>query len=189
MEELTTNIKNSIKAAADLPEVKRLSDGSLDLEAISTGKNEKGNYIFPDAIIERYFKELPDGSTNEENNKWVYRKGILRKADQEVRNKGGEALKAKYEQRKLISDTVKELLSKKATASALEEYDLEEGSSNQTMMIAAAIRQAEKGNIKAIEFLRDTAGEKPTEKLDAAITAVTPEDQELIKRVASRLPE
>ena len=98
MEDLKIDINKlnkSTEPAADLP---RLPDGSIDLEKISKGKNEKGNYIFPDEIIEKYYKLLPDGSTNESNNKWVYNGGILNKATQEVQKQGGEALQAKLKQ-------------------------------------------------------------------------------------------
>ena len=34
-----------------------------------------------------------------------------------------------------------------------------------------------------MEFLRDTIGQKPTEKLAAEVTALTPEDKELLERL------
>ncbi len=36
-------------------------------------------------------------------------------------------------------------------------------------MIASMITQANKGNVQAISFLRDTIGEKPTDKVEAEI--------------------
>jgi hypothetical protein len=36
-------------------------------------------------------------------------------------------------------------------------------------MIASMIEQAEKGNVQAITFLRDTIGEKPTDKVEADV--------------------
>ena len=38
-------------------------------------------------------------------------------------------------------------------------------------MVLAMIKQAKKGNVQAITFLRDTIGEKPTDKIDADLTA------------------
>lgn len=38
-------------------------------------------------------------------------------------------------------------------------------------MIASMIEQAQKGNVQAITFLRDTIGEKPTDKVEAEINS------------------
>ena len=178
-------LNKSINQAADLP---RLPDGSIDLEKISKGKNEKGNYIFPDEIIEKYYKLLPDGSTNESNNKWVYNGGILNKATQEVQKQGGEALQAKIKQRLKMSETIDIMLRRKATPEEIEEYQLPEGATKQDALIAAMFARAiEAKDVQAFNSLRDTAGEKPTDKIDASIAALTPEDQALINRVASRI--
>ena len=65
---------------------------------------------------------------------------------------------------------------------------LEAGATKQDAMIAALmLRAIDKGDVQAGIFLRDTAGEKPTDKIDASIAALTPEDQALINRVASRI--
>lgn len=36
-------------------------------------------------------------------------------------------------------------------------------------MITAMIKQAQQGNVQAISFLRDTIGEKPTDKVEAEV--------------------
>ena len=54
------------------------------------------------------------------------------------------------------------------------------------MIIASALRQAARGNTKAYEFLRDTAGEKPTEKIAAEVETITPEDRRQIERILNR---
>lgn len=177
-------LNNKLNPAVDLP---RLSDGSLNLESICTGKNAKGNYIFPDWIIEKHYKELPDGSTNESNNKWVYNGGILNKATPEVQKQGGEALQAKIKQRLKMSETIDMMLRAKATPEEIEEYQLPEGATKQDALIAAMFARAiEQKDVQAFNSLRDTAGEKPTDKIDAEITQITPELEELVKRVASR---
>ncbi|MBP3920790.1 MAG: hypothetical protein J6D28_04420 [Bacilli bacterium] len=38
-------------------------------------------------------------------------------------------------------------------------------------MIKSMITQAKKGNVQAITFLRDTIGEKPTDKIEANLTS------------------
>lgn len=171
-------------SAADLP---RLNDGSLDLEKISTGKDSKGNYIFPDEIIEEYYKELPNGSTNESNNKWVYNSGILVKANRETQVAGGKALQAKLEQRRTFADVITTMLCQKASNEVIEDLELKPGADNLEVIIAAAAKQASRGNVKAMEFLRDTIGQKPSEKISAEVTALTPEDKEMLARVQARL--
>ena len=177
-------LNNKLNPAVDLP---RLSDGSLNLESICTGKNAKGNYIFPDWVIEKYYKELPDGSTNESNNKWVYNGGILNKATPEVQKQGGEALQAKLRQRRTIKETIQIMLAQKATKEEIKAYNLPEDATKQDAMTAAMLSRAiEQKDVQASAFIRDTAGEKPTDKIDAEITQITPELEELVKRVASR---
>ena len=51
---------------------------------------------------------------------------------------------------------------------------------------AQALR-AIRGDTKALEYIRDTLGEKPTDKISAEVTALTPEDKELLERVSKRL--
>jgi len=180
-------LNNKIDPAADLP---KLEDGSIDLEKLSIGKNEKGNYIFSDVIIDKYYKFLPDGSTNENNNKWVYHGGILNKATREVQVMGGKALQAKIEQRRTIQETIKIMLAQKATEEEKEMYNLPDGATKQDAMTAAMLSRAiEQKDVQAFNSLRDTAGEKPTDKIDASIAGLTPEDQELINRVASRIKD
>ena len=75
------------------------------------------------------------------------------------------------------------------TPEEIEEYGLKEGTTLLEAVNLAQVRRAMKGDTKAAEYVRDTLGEKPSEKVDANITAITPADEELIKRVAARLPE
>ncbi len=185
MEEKT--IKKLNIPAADLPEVKRTVDGKIDLEAISTGKNEKGNYIVPDEILKAYYKELPNGTTNESNNAWSYNGGLLNKADKEIQIAGGKALQAKLEQRRTIQETVKIMLAQKATPEEIEEYNLPEGATKQDAMTAAMLaRVIEQKDVAAFNSLRDTAGEKPTEKIAAEVETITAEDRERIERILKR---
>lgn len=172
--------------AADLPEVPRTEDGKIDLDKIAIGKNEKDNYIVPDEIIEKYFKELPDGTTNPNNDKWVYSKGILRQATKEVQKMGAEALNAKVAQRKSFAEAIDGILTKKANKEAIEDLELKEDATNLDMIIAAALKQAARGNAKAWEFLRDTVGEKPTEKIAAEVETITAEDRKQIERILNR---
>lgn len=191
MEDLKINIDKLNKSVEDLPEVKRTAAGEIDLEAISTGKNEKGFYIVPDEIMESYYKELPDGTVNQSNTKRAMRGGtlkILSSEDREIQKAGGEALQAMLKQRRSIQETTKILLSQKASAEEIEQYNLPAGATKQDAMMAAMLLRAiERGDVQAGVFVRDTAGEKPTEKINAEVTALTPEDREMLERVSKRL--
>ena len=183
MEENKNNIEKLNNAAEDLPEVKRLPDGTIDIEAISTGKDEAGNYIVPDEVLEKYYKELPHNTKNESGTAWSASKGILRMPDKEVQRKGAEALNARVTQRKTNKEIIDILLTRKAPKEAIERLGLSEDA---TMIEAANLAQlieAMKGNTKAMEYIRDTAGEKPTEKIDASLSAMTPEQQKILEDI------
>ena len=100
-----------------------------------------------------------------------------------------EKLERPQATRRSIREILEELSKKTVTAEEAEEYGIKEGTTLLEAANLAQIRRAMKGDTKAAEYVRDTLGEKPSEKIDASIMNVTPEDQELIKRVASRLPE
>ena len=83
-------------------------------------------------------------------------------------------------------DTIEYMLRQKAKKEAIEDLELKEDATNLDMIIASALRQAARGNTKAYEFLRDTAGEKPTEKIAAEVETITPEDRKQIERILNR---
>ncbi|WP_173431996.1 hypothetical protein [Sharpea azabuensis] len=171
----------------DLPEVPRTIEGKIDLEAIAIGKNEKDNYIVPDEILKAYYKELPNGTTNETRSAWSYNGGLLNKADKEVQRAGGKALQAKIEQRRTIQETVKYMLAQAAKIEDIEQYGLEAGATKQDALVAAMLMKAiERGDVQAGAFIRDTAGEKPTEKIAAEVETITPEDRKQIERILNR---
>lgn len=180
------DIKNTQKlnnVPVDPPEVKRLPDGTIDIEAISTGKDEKENYIVPDQILEKYYKELPSGTTNESNNKWAYSGGLLYKANREAQIEGGKALQAKLRQRRTFQEAISTVLAQKARKKHIEELGLDDKADNLDMIIASMLDQVAKGNVKAAEFIEYGAGEKPTEKIDASLSAMTPEQQKILEDI------
>lgn len=175
--------------ACDLPEVPRKEDGTIDLDKIVIGKDEKDRLIVPDEIFDIYYKELPDGTTNKSKTFKAYNGGkikTLTSEDARIQRMGAIASNAKQAQRRSYAEAIDDLLRKKASKSAIEEYELEPNATNLDMVLAAALRQAERGNIKATEFLRDTVGEKPVEKVAAEIETITAEDRERIERILNR---
>ena len=190
MEELkldTNKLNKVIDQAAKLPEVPRDHTGKIDLEAIAIGKNEKGNYIVPDNIMETFYKELPNGTVNESKSYTAYNGGLLKALTEEIRRKGAEALNAERAQRRKMSETIDILLRKKATPEEIEQLGLEDGATKQDALIASMLLKAiERGDVQAGAFIRDTAGEKPTEKISAEVETITPEDRKQIERILNR---
>lgn len=194
MEDLKINIDKLNKVTEDLPEVPRLEDGCIDLEAITIRIDEKNNRIVSDEILENYYRELPKGIINQSGTWRTNGTGGKLKIfgadieeDREIQSKGGKVLQAALKQQRTFADVISIMLAQKASKNDIEDLELKPGADNLDVIIAAAAKQASRGNVKAMEFLRDTIGQKPTEKLSAEVTALTPEDKELLERVSKRL--
>lgn len=194
MEGLNKDKLNKAIAAENLPEVPRKEDGSIDLEAIATGKDEKG-YIIPDNIFDSYLKELPPGTTNESQTYRAYNKGKLARLENDIeeaskRGKvGGPASQDTQKTRRSIREILEEISKRTITAEEAEQYGIEEGTTLLEAANLAQIRRAMKGDTKAAEYIRDTLGEKPTDKISAEVTALTAEDKEMLERINRRLEQ
>ena len=193
MAELNTNNKLN-NAAGDLPAEKKINleelprdpEGKIIMEDISTGKTEKGNFIVPDDILQRYYKELPNGTTNESKTFTAFNRGLLKSLNEEIRRKGAEALNAERAQRRTNREILEDIAKRNTPIEELERLGLESGD----MLLAAnyaAVLKAIRGDIKALEYIRDTLGEKPATEVNATVEEITQEDRELLQRVADRL--
>jgi hypothetical protein len=79
------------------------------------------------------------------------------------------------------------MLRKKASIEEIEQLGLEAGATKQDALIAAMlIRAIEQKDVQAGAFIRDTAGEKPTDKIAAEVETITPEDRRQIERILNR---
>ena len=87
---------------------------------------------------------------NEENLRPVQTKEEARKRGRNGGIKSGEARREK----KLFKEAIEKKLGKSLDS-----------------MIDSMIKQANKGNVQAITFLRDTIGEKPTDKVEAGVNS------------------
>lgn len=182
--------KLNIDNLEDLPEVKRTPTGEIDLEAISTGKTDKGFYIVPDDIFNNYYKELPEGTRNQDQTAWTTKNGgVFKMPTEDIRRAGADSLNARLAERKTNREILEEISRKNTPLEELERLGLEDSSDNNMLVAAnyAAVLKAIRGDIKALEYIRDTLGEKPTDKISAEVTALTPEDKELLERVSKRL--
>ena len=200
MEELN---KNKLNNPESLPEVNqeikpedlpRRPDGKIDIEKISLGKSKRNNDIVPDDLFDKYYRELPNNVENKSGSWRTASTGGKIKifgadpvADLKIQRAGANAVNAAKAQQRTFKEVIKEMLAESARNEDIERLGLKPGATQLDAIIAGQLQQANKGNSKAAEFLRDTVGEKPTERLDASVTALTPEDKELLKNVEDRL--
>lgn len=179
--------------ACDLPEVPRKEDGTIDLEAITIETDEKNNKIIPDDIFDSYYRELPNGVINNSKTWRTSNGGKIKifggdpEADKIIQDRGREANASAWVQRRSIQETVKIMLNQKANNEDIEQYGLEAGATKQDALVASMLAKAiERGDVQAGAFIRDTAGEKPTEKIAAEVETITAEDRERIERILNR---
>ena len=73
------------------------------------------------------------------------------------------------------------------TTEDIEQYGLEAGATKQDALVASMLIKAiERGDVQAGAFIRDTAGEKPTDRISAEIETITAEDRAHIERILNR---
>jgi len=135
---------------------------------------------------------LPNGVINQSKTWRTASGGKLKilggdpEADKAIHEAGGKALQATREQRRSIKEILEELSRRTVTAEEAEEYSMEEGTSLLEAANLAQIRRAMKGDTKAAEYIRDTLGEKPVDKIAAEVETITAEDRERIERILNR---
>ena len=90
-----------------------------------------------------------------------------------------------------------EVRRQKKTMRAMLDYLLEKELTNKNgekattleAMMTAMIKQGLNGNVKAVEFIRDTTGQKPTEKVEATNATITVTDEKTIESVMNKLKD
>lgn len=154
--------------------------------------DQKGRKIVPDEIMEKYYKELPEGTINESGTVHAYHGGKLNaftpgnEAQKDIQRAGGKALQAEIKQRRTFAETIEYMLAQKADPEDAARLGLDRTATKQDVIMAAMLKQANKGNVKASVFLRDTIGQQPVNKQEIS-AEITAEDRELIERVSARL--
>ena len=106
----------------------------------------------------------------------------------EISSKGGKAsVKSKKEFRhakELLTNILSQDLSPEECEKILGYNPKDKNAYN--VMLLKAHQVATKGNIKAMEFIRDTAGDKPTETIQADISnTITENDRKLLEILAA----
>lgn len=79
-----------------------------------------------------------------------------------IQDAGGEATKKMYAEKRKMKEILETLLS-------LPAEDIELNCSKKEAMLLKAIQNAEKGDLKSIEFIRDTIAEKPKEQMQIEV--------------------
>lgn len=113
-----------------------------------------------------------------------------RKTPEERRESASKAGKASAEakkRRKTAREIYEAMLSRPASDQVMGGLpDLPDGATNYDVMLARMMFSAQKGSVKAAQFVRDTAGDQPTTKVEADI-GMTDGDRALLEKVAERI--
>lgn len=133
-------------------------------ERRATREKQNANLITP--------QELNARKTPEERREQARKAGIA----------SGEARR----RRKTAKEIYETLLNKEASARLRSGLGLEEGATNYEVMLAQMMIQGQQGNVKAATFVRDTAGDMPTTKVQADV-GMTDADRALLAKVGARL--
>ena len=103
----------------------------------------------------------------------------------EIARKGGQASGKKRKEQKLLKDTLLELLTLPATKSTPKDIsdaaslsELKSGLTVQEEIAVALVKKAKNGDLRAIELLRDTIGQKPVDKQITQTIQTDPLDDE-----------
>lgn len=117
-------------------------------------------------------QELNARKTPEERREQARRAGIA----------SGEAKR----RRRTAQEIYTQMLDQEARPELTAGLDLPEGATNYDVLLAKMMLQGQKGNVKAATFVRDTAGDMPTTKVQADV-GMTPGDRALLAKVGARL--
>lgn len=182
-----------LNTTENLPEVPRDENGKIIIDQIAIDKDDKNNYIIPDHLFDIYFRELPKGTKNSSGTWRACNNGKIKifggdpEDDKRIQDKGREANSSAWVKRRTCREILEDLARMPADSDTLERLGLAEGTNNLEAATFAQYRKAQQGDTKAMEYIRDTVGEKPTENINATVESITPEDKALLDRVAARL--
>ena len=113
-----------------------------------------------------------------------------RKTPEERRESASKAGKASAEakkRRKTAREIYEAMLSRPASDQVMGGLpDLPDGATNYDVLLARMMLSAQRGSVKAAQFVRDTAGDQPTTKVEADI-GMTDGDRALLEKVAERI--
>lgn len=108
-----------------------------------------------------------------------------------IASMGGKASGETRRRKKEIREVCSVLLSMPAN-DALKGYldpniKLPEDATVYDLMVARMTQEALKGNVKAFEAVRDSAGDKPTDKTESSVAIMTDRDKAVLEQIERRL--
>jgi len=118
----------------------------------------------------------------------------------EISRKGQKAMMELHGEKKTARDSLKNILTLKVTDDILDIADvdpkvaerLKRDNPNATLydlIQCVAVGKAIDGNVKAMEYVRDTHGDKPIDKVEITDNVMTDADRELLKSISARLED
>jgi hypothetical protein len=150
----------------------------------SCPEDDKGNKIVPDEFFDLHCKQLPNGTKNQSGTYRAQFGGRLvilgsdPERDKEIQDKGREANKSMFLQRRTFKEEADILLSK---------IDKENGKTGLENLTIAMYKKAKDGDVKAYTALRDTVGEQPVSKQEINADIMTDGDRVMIQNALNRL--
>lgn len=168
-------------------------DGREVFDVSDYPRNAKGWVIVPDALMATEYKRLPNGCVNEAGTYRAFCGGKLHvlgsepERDHDIRVAGGKALQASLKHRRTLKEETQLAMASKAPKELAEAVGLQAGATVQEVATAAMARRAMQGDRGAMEYIRDTAGEKPTDKQEIEANIITEADRQLLAQVNARM--
>ena len=118
----------------------------------------------------------------------------------EISRKGQKAMMELHGEKKTARDSLKNILTLKVTDDILDIADvdpkvaerLKRDNPNATLydlIQCVAVGKAIDGNVKAMEYVRDTHGDKPIDKVEISDNVMTESDRELLRSISARLED
>ena len=116
----------------------------------------------------------------------------------EICSKGGKAVQKIHGEKKTARESLQRMLSILATPEILQAADIETALADRLkrenpdmtlydVMNAAAIGKAISGNVASMQYVRDTAGDKPKDQIELTSNIMTDQDRELLQQISSRI--
>ena len=118
----------------------------------------------------------------------------------EIRRKGAEAVNQLHGEKKTAKQALASVLTLKATDEVVKAADidpkiaerLKRDNPNATLydlIQAVAVGRALEGNVKAMEYVRDTHGDAPVKQIEVTENITTDADREMLQMIAARLQD
>lgn len=118
----------------------------------------------------------------------------------EIRRKGAEAVNQLHGEKKTAKQALASVLTLKATDEVVKAADidpkiaerLKRDNPNATLydlIQAVAVGRALEGNVKAMEYVRDTHGDAPIKQIEVTENITTEADRELMRQLSERLQD